>query len=111
MSYAQVTSLVEVPADITTSTLEELIAKSEGLNTAASYELGERYLYGINGAQKDLNKAKRYYFAATAPQSVGHSMGLNGVCSPMIVPSEYLEPASKRLEEIKIILEEKNGTF
>jgi len=91
--------------------MEQLKEKSDNNNQEASFELAERYFYGIDGLERNLQEAQKYYHAASAPHIGGWAMGVDGVCSPMIMPSRFAEAATQRIEEVKIILEETNGKF
>ena len=107
-SFGQVTNLVEISPEILEMTNEELLELTtqydlEYRSREASFELAERYFYGL-GAARNLEKAAFYFEVSANPVSGEYAVDENGVGHRLQNTSPFSDAAYERMEEINRLI-------
>lgn len=92
-SFGQITHLVEISPEVSVMTNEELLGLTsqydlEYKQREASFELAERYFFGI-GAVRNLEKAALYFEVSANPVSGEYVIGKDGVGHRLMKPSPF----------------------
>ncbi len=104
-SFGQITHLIEISTEISRMTNAELLDLStqydlEYKSREASFELAERYFYGL-GADRNLERAAYYFEMSANPVSGEYFVDENGKGRRLIKSSPFNDAAYERLSEIK----------